>query len=161
MIVIKPFTVIVNPFTRVATITKEEYPTGEINEIEIQFNDLDEWYSFNIGDKIYDAHFLYDDEFSFNIYPVDENNHNDYKECLVEKLEIVYSIQTKRTWVDEGCEGKDRLVFTERRDILKHIKDILAQDDEMLKARGYTDVNKVSEDDLFEIAFNHYSIYEQ
>jgi len=49
MIVIKPFTVIVNPFTRVATITKEEYPTGEINEIEIQFNDLDEWYSFNIG----------------------------------------------------------------------------------------------------------------
>ena len=92
MVVIKPFTVVVNPFTRVATITKEEYPTGEVTNIEIQFNDLDEWHSFNIDDKVYDAHFLYDydDEFSFNIYPVDEDNHNDYTECLVETLEILY-----------------------------------------------------------------------
>lgn len=86
----KPFTVVVNPFTRVANITKEGYPTGEVINIELQFNDLDEWYSFNIGHKVYDAHFLYEDEFSFNIYPVDEDNHNDYTECLVEKLEILY-----------------------------------------------------------------------
>ena len=90
MIVVKPFTVTVNPFTRRAVIYKEEYPSGESYTLEIQFNDLDEWYSFNIGDKMYDAHFLYEGEFSFNIYPVDENNHNDYAECLVETLNISY-----------------------------------------------------------------------
>ena len=90
MIVIKPFTVVVNPFTRVATITKENYLSGEVTNVEIEFNDLDEWYSFSIDDKMYDAHFLYDDEFSFYIYPVDKNNNNDYTECLVEKLEILY-----------------------------------------------------------------------
>lgn len=94
MIIINPFTVVVNPFTRVAIITRELYryvnPTGEITTIQLQFNDLDEWFSFEIDGKLYDAHFLYDNEFTFNIYRVNENNHNDYSECLVESLKILY-----------------------------------------------------------------------
>jgi len=91
MIVVKPFTVTVNPFTRTATITKEEYPSGETYTIEIEYTDLDEWCGFSIGDKEYDSHFLYEGgNFSFNIYPVKADNAVDYMECLVETLNIVY-----------------------------------------------------------------------
>jgi hypothetical protein len=69
-------------------------------------------------------------------------------------------MNTKRVWIDEeAIDGP--LEFTSRDEVIKHIKGILSEDTEMLSAWGYTDVEDVPEDDLFEIAFNHYSIYEK
>ena len=69
-------------------------------------------------------------------------------------------MNTERVWIDEGAINSP-LEFKSRDEVIKHIKSILSEDTWLLSAWGYTDVEDVSEDDLFEIAFNHYSIYEK
>ena len=62
-------------------------------------------------------------------------------------------------WVDEG--SADGTTYYEDRDeVLAHIRSILSEDKEMMVARGYTSIDDVSDDDLFEIAHYHYSISE-
>ena len=55
---------VVNPITRVATIL--HYVNDTLNEIKINFTDLDEWSGFDT-DKAYDVHFYYDEHFMFYI----------------------------------------------------------------------------------------------
>lgn len=55
---------VVNPITRVATIL--HYVNDTLNEIKINFTDLDEWSGFET-DMRYDVHFLYDEVIEFYI----------------------------------------------------------------------------------------------
>lgn len=58
---------VVNPITRVATILHKVNET--LNEIEIYFEQLDEWNSFTT-DALYDVHFCYDEVFNMYITKV-------------------------------------------------------------------------------------------
>jgi hypothetical protein len=58
---------VVNPITRVATILHKVNET--LNEIEIYFEQLDEWNRFTT-DALYDVHFLYDEVFNMYITKV-------------------------------------------------------------------------------------------
>lgn len=64
----------------------------------------------------------------------------------------------KTIWIDEGAET-GATYYESKNDILNHIRSILKEDKDMMDARGYTSINDVSDDDLFEIAHYHYSIY--
>jgi hypothetical protein len=55
-------------------------------------------------------------------------------------------------WYDENHKGISYI--KKREDIIKHIKDIIAQDDEFKN-----ELPTITEDRLFEIAYNHYGIY--
>ena len=89
------FDVVVNPFTRESIITN---PHDGFFAIKLRFKELDDWTSFTYRDDIYDVHFYYDEEFSFEIYPMppksnDEqvNAYNEnFSESLTNKLEIKY-----------------------------------------------------------------------
>lgn len=65
----------------------------------------------------------------------------------------------KTIWIDEGAEN-GTTYYENKNDILTHIRSILKEDKDMIEARGYSNINEVSEDDLFEIAHYHYSISE-
>ena len=82
----KIFKVKVNPFSRSAEITKGD------TTLELFFDELDEWQAFNMGDDVYDAHFLYEGEgeFSFDIYPVSKDYQIDHTNNLVESITISY-----------------------------------------------------------------------
>lgn len=62
-----------------------------------------------------------------------------------------------RLWVDEGhVEGLKKY---SKEKALSVIRDVLIEDTDLLDVYG-GDVNKVSEDNLFQIARNHYNIHE-
>ena len=63
----------------------------------------------------------------------------------------------KTIWIDEGAEN-GTTYYENKNDVLTHIRSILKEDEDMMEARGYSNINEVSEDDLFEIAHYHYSI---
>jgi hypothetical protein len=100
----KIFEVAVDPFRRSAHIAriregqelevdpaKRRYGNVLYDVIhELYFRDLDEWQSFEIDGKYYDVHFLYEDDFTLNIYEVKENGSADYRECLVYLLDITF-----------------------------------------------------------------------
>ena len=100
----KQFEVTVNPFERSVHIGRiKEGQELEINPAkrrngdlrydfveELYFRDLDEWQSFEMDGKYYDVHFLYEDDFSLNIYEVKENGSADYRECLVYLLDVIF-----------------------------------------------------------------------
>jgi hypothetical protein len=100
----KIFDVFVSPFEKEVTISRikegqelEKDPAKRRSGSllcdyveELYFRDLDEWQSFEMDGKVYDVHFLYEDNFSLNIYEVKENGSADYRECLVYVLEIVF-----------------------------------------------------------------------
>jgi hypothetical protein len=65
----------------------------------------------------------------------------------------------KTIWIDEGSSN-GTTYYENKNDVLAHIRSILKEDKDMMDARGYANINKVSEDDLFEIAHYHYSISE-
>jgi hypothetical protein len=69
-------------------------------------------------------------------------------------------MNTQKIWIDEGAINSP-LEFNSRDEVVKHIKNILSEDIYMLDALGYTSAEDISEDNLFEIASNHYSIYEK
>jgi hypothetical protein len=73
----------VNPFTREVEITYN----GEM--LPIIFRQLDDWCRFNFGDKIFDAHFHYEDGFSFSVYAVDEyNGERYYQNNLINEIKF-------------------------------------------------------------------------
>lgn len=76
---------VVNPITRVATIL--HYVNDTLNEIKINFTDLDEWSGFET-DKRYDVHFLYDEWFEFYISFYDEE-YNYLGEQNVEYTKVI------------------------------------------------------------------------
>jgi hypothetical protein len=104
----KQFEVAVDPFRRSAHIAriregqelekdpaKRRYGNVLYDVIhELYFRDLDEWQSFEIDGKHYDVHFLYEDDFTLNIYEVKFKGGSagcaDYKECLVYLLDITF-----------------------------------------------------------------------
>jgi hypothetical protein len=65
------FNVIVNPFTGIAYVSSKVGNTQQEIEIVVETL-LDEWSSFEFGDKVYDIHFYYDTEFSVSIYDADD-----------------------------------------------------------------------------------------
>lgn len=89
------FNVVVNPFTKESIITN---PHDKYFALKLMFKELDDWTSFTYQETIYDVHFYYDGEFSFEIYPMahksnDEqvNAYNEnFSESLTNKLEIKY-----------------------------------------------------------------------
>ena len=65
------FKVEVNPFKRKAIINST---IGKIQYTKIiYYEDIDEWSSFEFGEKTFDIQFHYDAEFLVFIYPVEEN----------------------------------------------------------------------------------------
>ena len=62
------FLVIVNPFTMIAEVIHKD------ETIEIKFKEFDEWNAFNIGERVFDIHFHYDEEFTVSIYDVVNGN---------------------------------------------------------------------------------------
>lgn len=63
---------IVNPFKREVDVIYNN------KQITLFFNKIDEWCSFNFGEQIFDAHFQYDEVFSFSVYAVDEYTEEEY-----------------------------------------------------------------------------------
>jgi hypothetical protein len=65
------FKVEVNPFLRKAVIH------AKIEKIQytkiMYFEDIDEWNTFEMANKIFDIQFQYDAEFLVSIYPVEDN----------------------------------------------------------------------------------------
>jgi hypothetical protein len=104
----KQFEVTVNPFKRSVHIGRiKEGQELEIDPAkrrngnvlydfveELYFRDLDEWQSFEMDGKYYDVHFLYEDDFSLNIYEVKFKGGSagwaDYRECLVYVLDVIF-----------------------------------------------------------------------
>lgn len=79
------FNVEVNPFKRKAIIN------SKIGKIEyskiIYYEDIDEWNSFEFGEKTFDIQFHYDAEFLVSIYPVN-NAKVDYTKPYDVKLTL-------------------------------------------------------------------------
>jgi len=62
------FDITVNPFTRKLNIVV--LMDNKIHEVKIYFEGTDWWGSFDIKNKVFDIHCLYDESFSVNVYPV-------------------------------------------------------------------------------------------
>jgi hypothetical protein len=62
--------IVANPILRLATILHNV--NGISYNIELSFNDLDEWNAFET-DAVYDIHFLYDEKFSVYVSKVNLN----------------------------------------------------------------------------------------
>jgi hypothetical protein len=60
------FDVKINPFTKQLQIRDRN--SNEI--LEFFYEDIDEWGSFTVEDKVYNYHILYDSRLSFDVYPV-------------------------------------------------------------------------------------------
>ena len=74
---------IVNPFTREVELIHND------EQLTLYFDDLDEWCSFNFGEQIFDAHFHYDEVFSFSVYAVDEyTGEQYYQKNLITETQI-------------------------------------------------------------------------
>lgn len=69
---------IVNPFKREVDVIYND------EQLTLFFDDLDEWCSFNFGEQIFDAHFHYDETFSFSVYAVNEHGEQLYKDLIIE-----------------------------------------------------------------------------
>lgn len=77
------FKVQVNPFTREVIIETN------INDVEYTYDmylndDLDFWESFEVYDKTYIMHSIYDKEFFVSIYPLVNENWDYENECKVD-----------------------------------------------------------------------------
>ena len=88
-------TAIVNPFTRNVSIRhivgKETY------DLELYFEDNDEWQGFDGVDKQYDMHYYYEDGagFDLSVYPVIQGKkypEPDTKNSIKVDVKIVYQI---------------------------------------------------------------------
>jgi hypothetical protein len=81
------FKVEVNPFLRKAVINSK---IGKILYTKIiYYEDIEEWNSFEFGDKTFDIEFKYEAEFLVSIYPV-ENNKVDYTKPY--KVELTFKM---------------------------------------------------------------------
>lgn len=69
---------IVNPFKREVDVIYND------EQLTLFFDDLDEWCSFNFGEQIFDAHFHYDEVFSFSVYAVNPHGEQLYKNLITE-----------------------------------------------------------------------------
>lgn len=70
-----------------------------------------------------------------------------------------------RVWIDEGSVeshlNQKGAEYTDKEEVLKLIRSILKEDESLMEVEAYKDISKISEHTLFEIGFNHYSIYEK
>lgn len=118
---INKMTAIVNPFTRtvriIHTVGKETY------ELDLTFEDLDEWQGFDGVDKQYDIHFYYEDYthededtgetveykggFDLSVYPVVKNQTDTQNPIKVE-VKISYEILGKKKKITYICPNKKR-----------------------------------------------------
>jgi hypothetical protein len=77
------FKVEVNPFKKQAII-KTRIGGFDFTK-EIYYKELDEWNSFQvIGERVFDIHFHYDEEFTVSIYLVNEGSLLRHTPCIVE-----------------------------------------------------------------------------
>jgi hypothetical protein len=64
------FYIDVNPFTQIANIRakigKDTY------ESEVEYTLPDSWYTFSMGEDIFDVHFIYENEFTAEVYSGEE-----------------------------------------------------------------------------------------
>lgn len=78
----------INPFTREVTIASDY----GVFQITLEFTELDEWNSFNFGNKRYDFHFQYDSDLKqdeyVNVYELDEDGEPIWQNNLITKTII-------------------------------------------------------------------------
>lgn len=79
------FIVTVNPFLQSAKIQCEYKKC--LYEKDLIYSDIDDWQTFQIDNRIFDIHFLYDTEFTVSIYNV-ENNKVDYTEKGQQEIKL-------------------------------------------------------------------------
>ena len=79
------FKAIVNPFLQEVKLTCKDKKITQ--EIVFNYENIDEWNSFEIDGKIYDIQFHYDAEFLISIYPV-ENNKVDFSKSQDVKIKF-------------------------------------------------------------------------
>jgi len=75
--------VILNPFTKEVKIQKLDFETC------LNYEDIDEWNSFEIKNKVYDIHIHYDSGLSVAVYPVINNKVDFAKQCKI-RLKVGY-----------------------------------------------------------------------
>lgn len=79
---------VINPFTREVIITSAD----EMHTTTLQFDELDEWYSFSFDNKQYDCHFQYDSDLKqdeyVNVYAIDEDGEPNWQWNLINKVTI-------------------------------------------------------------------------
>jgi hypothetical protein len=73
----------INPFTCQVLIS------NKTEQVEIFYNQIDEWVCFNINNKTYDLHILYDSGLLISIYEV-INNKIDYSKPIKNKVKVIY-----------------------------------------------------------------------
>jgi hypothetical protein len=75
----------VNPFTREVILIKQ------MDEVSIQFTDLDEWRGVHFNDgSSYDVHFYYDETFELSVYLIENDGEVAYDESVITKINIEY-----------------------------------------------------------------------
>lgn len=85
------FKVTINPFLQ--TITIEGRLHNLINqEIELTYNELDEWNSFELFGDMYDIHLLYDTKPQVSIYQVVEFIGDQYTEKVTRDVTLIIKI---------------------------------------------------------------------
>jgi len=77
------FDITVNPFTRKLNIVV--LMDNKIHEVKIYFEGTDWWGSFDIKNKVFDIHCLYDESFSVNVYTCYKwrNRHISRSKCKI------------------------------------------------------------------------------
>jgi hypothetical protein len=75
--------VIINPFTKqVVVLDKKE-------EVELYYDDIDEWVSFTLSNRVYDIHILYDSGLDVSIYNVIDGV-IDYEKSIKSTVKVIY-----------------------------------------------------------------------
>jgi len=93
------FKVEVNPFKKKAII--KTMIGGFDFTKEIYYKELDEWNSFQVvGERVFDIHFHYDEEFTVSIYLVNDGCLPRYTPCIVELTIKLSEPQKQDTAVD-------------------------------------------------------------
>ncbi len=118
----------------------------KIEFTEEEFNTFKKEYNKALDNK--DASF----KFKGNEYVTD------FAKYLIEYLTPKFDALDVGLWYDEGKEGSSK-EYTSRKKVLSLIRGILKSDKDLLNVYGGV-VENVTDDDLFEIAANHYSINE-
>ena len=95
-------TAYINPRTRKVKMEFEGLTPPQV----LKFEEDDEWTSFTLGDKVYDAHYYIEDVITtslidFCVYEVDEDGHNSYDDSISVTIVLEGSMKNEFTLLSE------------------------------------------------------------
>jgi hypothetical protein len=85
------FKVTINPFLQTMTVEGSLHNLIK-DEVELTYNEIDEWNSFEMFGYKYDIHFLYDTRPEVSIYEIQEFVDDNYTERSERKVTLIIKI---------------------------------------------------------------------